>query len=112
MSALCSRRQFLCEKGKLEPAHRWVARRPEEASREANPAAAGVERGSEDPKTRDQAFALFLHILYVIQRTPQKLSAELKNRLCAEGASAWPADQKRHRGRRPGRRRYREVLLG
>jgi len=29
--------------------------------------------------------------LYIIQLTPQKLSAEWKNRTGAEGASAWPA---------------------
>jgi len=40
----------------------------------------------------------FWYILYIIQLTPQKLSAEHKNRAGAEGASAWPEDQKRHRG--------------
>jgi len=50
-------------------------------------------------------------ILHIIQLTPQKLSAELKNRPGAKGASAWPEDQRLHRRRRPGRRRYQEVPL-
>jgi len=54
---------------------------------------------------------LFSYVLQIIQLTPQKLSAERKNRSGAKGASAWPEDQKRHRGRRPGCRRYREVLV-
>jgi len=49
-------------------------------------------------------FFYFLFLQY-IQLTPRKLSAERKNRSGAKGASAWPEDQKKHRGRRPGRRR-------
>jgi len=48
---------------------------------------------------------------HIIQLTPQKLSAELKNRHDVKVASAWPEDQSLHRRRRPGRRRYQEVIL-
>jgi len=44
---------------------------------------------------------LFFSILHIIQLTPRKLSAELENRPGAIGASAWPEDQRLHRGRRP-----------
>jgi len=52
-----------------------------------------------------------MYILHIIQLTPQKLSAELKNRPGGKGASAWPEDQRMHRKRRPRRRRYQEVPL-
>ena len=57
------------------------------------------------------ALSLLLDLSHNIQLTPQKLSAGRKNRSGAKGTSAWPEGQRRHRGRRPGRRRYREVLL-
>jgi len=50
-------------------------------------------------------FFVSQYILYIIPLTPTKLSAGRKNRTGAKGASAWPDDQKRHRGRRPSRRR-------
>ena len=49
--------------------------------------------------------------LHNIQLTPQKLSAWRKNHPGAPGAGVWPEDQVLHRGRKPGRRRYQEVLL-
>jgi len=53
----------------------------------------------------------FFLILHNIQLTAQKLSAARKNLPGATGAGEWPEDHKLHRGRRPGRRRYQEVLL-
>ena len=46
----------------------------------------------------------------IIRLTPHKLRAELKNRPGVKGAGAWPEDQRLHRGRRLGRRRYQEVV--
>ena len=51
------------------------------------------------------------YILHIIQLAPQKLSREHKHSTGAQSASAWPEDQKRHRGGKPGRLRYLEVLL-
>ena len=48
-----------------------------------------------------------LQVLPITQLTPQKLSVKRNNRTGAEGASAWPEDQKRQRERRPGHRQCR-----
>jgi len=56
-------------------------------------------------------FFCFFCISHIIQLTPQKLSVARENLPGATGAGVWPEDQKLHRGRRPGRRRYQEVLL-
>jgi len=50
-------------------------------------------------------------ILHNIQLTQQKLSAARKNLPGATGAGEWPQDQRLHRGRRLGCRRYKEVPI-
>jgi len=50
-------------------------------------------------------------VTYNIQLTLPKLSAWRKNHPGTPGASVWPEDQVLHRGRKPSRRRYQEVLL-
>ena len=57
-----------------------------------------------------QCFFSSFFTLHNIQLTPQKLSAWRKNHPGAPGAGVWPEDQVLHRGRNPGRRRYKEVL--
>jgi len=56
-------------------------------------------------------FFFFFCTLHNIQLTPQNPSAWRKNHPGAPGAGVRPEDQVLHRGRKPGRRRYQEVLL-
>ena len=60
---------------------------------------------------REILLLLFSKILPNIQLTPQKLSAGGENLPGAPGPGKRPDDQKMHRGRRPDRHRYQEVLL-
>jgi len=60
---------------------------------------------------KPQHITFYVSILHIMQLAPQKLSAELKNRPGAEGAGAWPEDQRLQGRRRAGRRRYQEGPL-
>jgi len=70
-----------------------VARRPSAASREKDPAAAGIRRFFSL-----ELFFSFFCISHIIQLTPQQQSAESRNNAGAS-ALAVAKDQKRHRGR-------------
>jgi len=72
----------------LAPRRQHVARRPEEAPRE---------------KT-------LFEIIYIIQLTPHKLSAEQNNGAGAEAPARGQKTRRGTEGNEPGRRRYREVL--
>jgi len=75
--------------------------------RERPPDAAGLDEGK---KNRLCLWFMYMCISHIIQLTPQKLSAEPRNSASAE-ALAGARRPMEHRGRRPGRRRFPEVLL-